>query len=122
MADKAWKQAERDAATIIDGARKWANSGQEIDVESAWAVAQVKHVQRCPLPEVERLALEAERQGAQRQKVGLVMLKRKQHGGPGRETPWLIVMTEAAFREMNGRLPTEDPRAELGPSGTRRDT
>ena len=31
------------------------------------------------------------------------------HGaGPGRETPYLVVVTEATWREMAGRLPTED--------------
>src|SRR5262245_58914240 len=103
---KAWKQAERDAGVIIGGARKWANSGEEIDVESKWAVGQVKHRRVCSLHELETLALEAERQGAQRSKVGMVLVKRR--AGRGQETPWLIVLTEAAFREMSGPLPGEE--------------
>lgn len=107
MSDKAWKAAERMAATLLQGRRHWANSGEEIDVESDGVVAQVKHRRVCPLAELERLAQEAERQGTQRNKVGLVLVKRR--AGRGIETPWLVVMTATSFREMSGPLPGEPP-------------
>jgi hypothetical protein len=95
-----WKRAERRAAQTIQGKRFWANSGEAIDVESDSYVAQVKEIARLSLHELETLALEAERQGFQRKKLGLVITKRR--GGRGVETPQLITMTEAVFREMNG--------------------
>jgi hypothetical protein len=106
--DRAWKRAEREAAKTLGGRRFWANSGEDIDVESAAFVCQVKNVQSCSLAQLEQLAREAERQGVQRQKVGLVWIK--QRSGRGRETEPLIVMTQAAFRSMSGPLPT-DPEA-----------
>jgi hypothetical protein len=105
MADKAWKAAERAAAAFLAGRRHWANSGEEIDVESDGVIAQVKHRRVCSLAELERLAQEAERQGTQRNKVGLVLAKRR--AGRGIETPWLVVMTAATYREMSGPLPGE---------------
>jgi hypothetical protein len=107
MSDRAWKQAERAAAALIAGTRHWANSGEEIDVESAGVIAQVKHRRVCSLAELERLAREAERQGTQRDKLGLVLVKRR--AGRGVETPWLVVMTAATYREMSGPLPGELP-------------
>lgn len=105
MADKPWKQFERRAGTLLGGARFWANSGEDIDVESDAFVAQCKNVKTCSLAELERLAREAERQGDQRSKVGLVCIKRR--AGSGKATPALIVMTEHAFRAMSGPLPGE---------------
>lgn len=103
--DKPWKKAERAAAQLIGGQRHWANSGEEIDVESDGIVGQVKHRRRASLAELEQLALEAERQGAQRNKVGLVLVKRR--GGKGVETPWLVLMTAVSYREQSGPLPGE---------------
>jgi len=103
MTDRAWKQAERHAAEILGGARYWANSGRDIDVESGAFVAQVKHVRVCALAQLERLAREAERQGTQKAKVGLVVVKRR--AGKGVPTTPLVVMTEAAFKAMSGPLP-----------------
>jgi hypothetical protein len=95
-----WKRAERRAAQTIQGKRFWSNSGQAIDCESDSYVAQVKEVANLSLHQLETLALEVERQGAQRHKLGLVITKRR--GGRGKETPQLITMTESVFREMNG--------------------
>jgi hypothetical protein len=110
MTDRPWKAAERRAAALLGGRRHWANSGQTVDVESDGYVAQVKEVARMSLAALERLALEAERQGAQRQKIGLVLVKRR--AGHGNATPRLLILTEAAWRTMNGRLPLpEEPPA-----------
>ena len=105
MSDKPWKRFERDTGTLLGGSRYWANSGEAVDVESSWAVAQCKNVRTCSLAALEKLALEAERQGDQKSKVGLVCIKRR--AGSGTKTPTLVVMTEGAFRAMNGDLPGE---------------
>lgn len=106
--EPAWKKAERYAAEEIlggTGRRYWANSGEDVDVESDGVVAQVKNVKTCSLAQLETLAIEAQRQGDQRNKVGLVLVKRR--GGAGYPTPWLVVMTAATYREMSGPLPGE---------------
>ena len=105
MSNKSWKRHERHAAMLIRGRRHPANVGGPVDAESSWAVAQAKHVRRLALAELERLAVEAERQGAQRRKVGLVVVKRR--AGRGAPTPLLVAMTAAMFREMSGPLPGE---------------
>ena len=115
MTDKPWKRHERRTAALIGGQRYPANGGGPVDAESSWAVAQCKHVRRLALAELERLAVEANRQGAQRRKVGLVVIKRC--AGRGVPTPTLVVLTAAAFREMSGPLPGEP--AEAGPLDAR---
>jgi hypothetical protein len=104
---KPWKAFERASATLLTGKRYWANSGESVDVESSFLVAQCKHVRVLSLAALEALALEAERQGSQRQKLGLVCVKRR--AGHGRATPTLVVMTAATFRELHGSLPGDDP-------------
>jgi hypothetical protein len=103
--DKAWKQTERRVAQLLGGSRYWANAGRDIDVESGAFVAQVKHVRVCSLALLERLAREAERQGTQKHKIGLVVVKRR--AGKGLPTIPLIVMTEGMFKAMSGPLPGE---------------
>ncbi len=98
MADKHWKQFEREVARLLGGERYPANSGGRIDVESSEYVAQVKHVQRMSLAQLEALAIEMERLGAEKSKVGLVVVKRR--AGRGNPTPGLIVMTEDMFIVM----------------------
>jgi hypothetical protein len=79
-------------------ARYPANQGGPVDVESSWALAQCKHVKRLSLVELERLALDAQRQGEARDKAGLVVVKRR--AGAGRPTPRLVVMTEDVWRRL----------------------
>ena len=100
MTDRPWKLAERRAAKLIGGRRHWSNSGQAIDCESDSYVCQVKEIKRASLAELEALALEAERQGNQRTKIGLVIVKRR--AGRGVETPTLVILTAGQFAEMNG--------------------
>lgn len=76
-----------------------------MDVESAQYVAEVKQRQVFSLKQLETECLEIERVGEQKQKIGLVLVKRS--AGKGKETPWLVCMTAAMFREMSGPLPTE---------------
>jgi hypothetical protein len=92
MPDKPWKRCERDVARLLGGARYPANSGGPVDVEAPSVVAQVKHVKRLSLAELERLAVEAEREGRARGKAGVVVVKRR--AGSGRATPRLVVMAE----------------------------
>jgi len=95
MTDKPWKATERDVAHFLGGRRYAANTGGRVDVESPTVVAQLKHVQRLSLAQLELLAVEMEEIGKERGKVGVVAVKRR--AGRGRSTRTLIVMTEAAF-------------------------
>ena len=103
MTDRAWKKEERNVARLLGGRRHPANQGGAVDVESSWLCVQVKHRRVCSLAELEGLALEAERQGQQRAKVGAVVVKRR--AGKGTRTPRLVVMVESQFTAMSGRLP-----------------
>jgi len=95
MADKHWKQLERDVARLLGGSRYPANSGGRIDVESSEYVAQVKHVQRLSLAQLEALAVEMEQIGAEKGKTGILVIKRR--AGRGHPTKALVILTEAAF-------------------------
>ncbi len=90
-----WKQFELEVARLLGGKRYPANSGGRVDVESPTLVAQVKHVQRLSLAQLELLAVEMEEIGKERGKVGVVAVKRR--AGKGHSTRTLIILTEAAF-------------------------
>ena len=62
-----------------------------MDVESPHFVAEVKHIRRFSLAQLEALAVEMALLGAQRGKVGVVVVKRR--AGRGDKTPRLIFMT-----------------------------
>ncbi len=96
MTDKCWKAEERVVARLIGGGRYPANSGGRIDAESPQIVAQVKHVKRLSLAELEALAVEMATLGAKRGKVGVVVVKRR--AGSGTPTNRLVVMTESVFQ------------------------
>jgi hypothetical protein len=102
MTDRPWKAAERRAAKLIGGRRYPANTGRGVDCESESYCIEVKERQRASLTELSAWALEIERVSVQRTppKIGLVLVKRR--GGRGKATPTLVVMTVAAFTEMNG--------------------
>lgn len=106
MSRTGWKAAERDAASILHGRRFPASSGGRLDGESDSYVWQVKNRRTLSLAQIEALAEELERIGVQKQKPGLVLLKRS--AGRGKSTPWLIVVTAAVWREMNGGMPTDE--------------
>ncbi len=99
MPDKPWKREERHAATLIGGSRFGANTGGRIDAESPQIVAQVKHVKRLSLAELEALAVEVGQLGAKRGKVGVVVVKRR--AGSGKPTHRLVVMTQAVFEALS---------------------
>ena len=85
-------------ARLLGGSRYPANSGGRVDVESPHVVAQVKNVQRLSLGQLEALAVEMEELGAEKGKLGLVVVKRR--AGRGTATPHLIVMTQAVFEML----------------------
>jgi len=93
-----WKQRERELARLLGASRHPANTGGLVDVEGQHVVAQVKERRTCSLAEIEMLAVEMERIGSQRKKLGIVGLKRS--AGRGRKTPWLLVMTETVWRHL----------------------
>lgn len=102
MTDHAWKGFERFVGALIGGKRYPANLGEKVDCEGPRFVAQCKNVKRLSLPELSKLALEAEEQGRARGKAGLVAVKHR--CGAGYESPTLIVMTAEVFALMH---PTE---------------
>ena len=106
-----WKQRERQAAKLLGGRRHWANSGAKVDVESDGYLAQVKERKTLSLAALEALAIEIERVAGYAHKQGLVLVKRS--AGRGRSTPFLVVMTEGVFRELNGPLPIDDEVADV---------
>lgn len=103
MARHSWKAREREVARKVGGRRYHANTGERVDVESSGHVIQVKERKTLSLAQIEALAVEMERIGAQRSptKMGSVWIKRS--AGRGVPTPWLVVVTEAVWRAMNGR-------------------
>ncbi len=98
MADKAWKHEERRVAHLLGGRRYAANSGGRVDVESPTVVAQVKHVQRLSLAQLEELCVEMAALGEEQGKVGLVTVKRR--AGRGIHTERLICMTEGVWKKL----------------------
>ncbi len=109
MPDKPWKGEERHAAILIGGSRFGANTGGRIDAESPQIVAQVKHVKRLSLAELEALAVEMATLGAKRGKVGVVVVKRR--ADRGMPTNRLVVMTESVFQTFQ-RAQSEGIHAE----------
>ncbi len=99
MADKAWKHEEREVAHLLGGRRYAANSGGRVDCESPTVVAQVKHVQRLSLAQLEELCVEMAALGQEQGKVGLVTVKRR--AGKGIHTERLVVMTEGMWVALN---------------------
>ena len=98
MARTTWKRMELEAASLLHGARYPANTGGQVDVESAQIVAQVKNVRVFSLSRMEVEAEAIARIGNAKNKTGILMIKRS--AGKGISTPWLICMTAAMFREM----------------------
>ncbi len=98
MGDHAWKQFERHAASLFDGKRHWANSGERVDFESAWAIGQCKLVRSLSLEALTKLAEEMEREGEKKKKIGVVVTKVRR--GSGKLSPTLITMTETCLARL----------------------
>ena len=103
MSKTGWKKAERDVARKVGGRRFPANTGGRVDIETYAHVIQVKERKTLSLREAEAIAVEMERIGNQKfpPKIGSLWVKRS--AGRGVETPWLVVMTEATWKMMNGQ-------------------
>lgn len=100
MGDKPWKQFERHAASLFDGKRHWANSGERVDFESEWAIGQCKLVKSLSLEALTQLAEEMEREGEKKNKMGVVVTKVRR--GSGKSSPTLITMTELCLARLVG--------------------
>ena len=98
MSDKAWKQFERHAASLFDGKRHWANSGERVDFESEYAIGQCKLVKSLSLEALTKLAEEMERDGEAKKKIGVVVTKVRR--GSGKSSPTLITMTEMCLARL----------------------
>ena len=98
MTDKPWKAFEREVGELIGGKRHWANSGESVDCESERFVVQCKHVKSMSLSALTKLAMQAEADGAIRNKYGGVAVKLRD--GRGRWTPTLMVMTDHQFSKL----------------------
>ncbi len=111
MTSRPWKEEERRVARLLGGTRYPANSGGRVDVEGPTVVAQVKHVRRLSLAQLEALALEMQAIGSKKGKAGLVVVKRR--AGGGHTTPRLVVMTEEGWRagHPRGRSPKGKAKA-----------
>ena len=70
-------------------------------MDSVRYVAQVKHVSRLSLAELERIAVEMDAEGRKRGKCGLVIVKRR--AGRGCRTPRLVCMTAKMWRSVCAR-------------------
>lgn len=102
MADKPFKAFEREAARLFGGLRKWANSGERLDFESATVIGQCKLVRRLSLEGLTQLAEEMDHAATHGPpgKVGVVAVKVRR--GRGRPSPMLIVLTAQQWAVMNG--------------------
>ena len=92
------------AAALFGTRRKPANTGGPADFDSGTFVGQVKFVRAMGLAELEREALAMEALGFRLSppRIGVVVVKRK------RGKTQLVVLTEAAWREMNGTTSESD--------------
>ena len=97
---------ERSAAALMKAKRFPANMGHRVDFEGPQWIGQVKSVRVLALKQLETLALEMERLAFQQGKLGAVIVKRS--AGQGVPTPHLVVVTEGVWRELCGRMPTEE--------------
>jgi hypothetical protein len=99
MPDRPWKQEERRTAALFGGRRVPATLERTVDFESDAYIGRVRHVQRLSLIQLEALAEEMERLGANVSRIGVVIIKRR--AGAGRQTPRLVVMTDMAWRRIS---------------------
>jgi hypothetical protein len=92
VADKTWKQFERECADYVRGDRYWSNSGKAVDVEGPTHIGQCKLVKRMSLEELTTLVEELDQLGHEgtHPKRGVVFVKLKR--GKGRQSVTLAVM------------------------------
>lgn len=126
MADKAWKQLERDVGDLIGGKRYPANQGGFIDVESTDYVVQVKHRKSLSLEQITQLVEMIEGIGEAKHKKGLVIVKVKR--GKGKPSPFLVIQSADQWKQKRvipKELPLSTELMRIGPlsgSGTYTET
>jgi len=74
MADRPWKQFERDIGKLIGGTRFWANSGESVDCEGPLFLAQCKNVKSMSLNAIADLAYQIAEDGKNRKARKMVRL------------------------------------------------
>ncbi len=94
MAEKPWKRAERRVAAHLGGRRIKAHGDRSADVETDWAVAEVKY--RQSLPEWITGALRKARDHAPEGKLPLLVLVERDHEAE------LVVMRMSDFKDWFG--------------------
>ena len=102
MSSSAWKQFEREAAAVFQGARFWANSGERVDFAGRIGGRSVRG--QCKL--VKRLSLETLTQLAEEPGVDVVCVKVRR--GPGRPSPALLVFTVEGYRRLHDSAPSKE--------------
>lgn len=85
------KQFERECAAFVGGFRYPADTGGRVDVESQLVVAQCKKTKGLSHQQLANLALEMQREGYARNKLGVVL--HQVPPGPGRKGIGLITFT-----------------------------
>ncbi len=102
MSRHGWKQVERDAAAACGATRFPANMGGRLDFAGDTFIGQCKSVRTLSLAAMEKLAGEMADVGFQRQRIGVLCVKRS--AGAGVKTPMLYVLTDDAWRALMGRF------------------
>jgi len=98
----ATKEEIRAAAALMGGHRVPRAFGGSLDFRGARWLGQIMHAQNLSLAELERRALDMERLAFTRGRLGALVVKRR--GAPSEEeTPRLVVVTEATWRQFHGR-------------------
>ena len=117
------KDEVRSAAALMGGHRVPRAFGGSLDFRGARWLGQIMHARSLSLSELERRALDMERQAFARGRLGALVVKRR--GDHTEETPRLVVVTEATWRHFHARYaqPTligtadDGERREAGTSG-----
>jgi hypothetical protein len=95
------KDEVRSAAALMGAHRVPRAFGGALDFRGARWLGQVAHARTLSLAELERRALDMERQAFTRGRLGALVVKRR--GDPTEETPRLVVVTEATWRRFHAR-------------------
>ena len=100
MANKPFKQFERQIARLLGGVRFPANTGGPVDVTSETILASCKLRKTFGLNALAEEAERMEREARGTLKIGIVAVKPRR--GSGRKSPVLIVMTAGEWARFHG--------------------
>lgn len=98
MADKPWKQFERDAAALFSGTRYPANLGGRVDFRGAHVRGQCKLVKTLSLEALTQLVEEMDAHTKETFDAGVVCVKVRR--GSGRSSPPLVVFSFEGFLKL----------------------